>query len=280
MHRILITGHKGMLGREIVATAEKLGLETAGIDLPECDITDRAALERAVRDAKPDLIIHAAAFAQVDRCESEPELAYRVNATGTQNVCLAAQPFDIPLLYVSTDYVFDGSKNEPYDESDAAGPLSVYGKSKYAGECFVRDLCAKHFIVRTSWLCGHGGPNFVETLLKLAKERDELKVVNDQHGSPTFAVDLAPELLRLSQSDAFGTYHITNQGYTTWFGFAGKIIELSGLRTRVVPCTTEEFPRPAPRPKNSQLSPRLYENALGMKMPSWEKGLKRYLKER
>jgi dTDP-4-dehydrorhamnose reductase len=282
VNRILITGHKGMLGRELERVARALGKEVTGLDLPECDITHRKQIERAIFDAEPDLVLHAAAFTAVDRCETESDLAYLVNATGTQNVCLAAQKLDVPLLYISTDYIFDGEKPHPlpYDEWDAANPLSVYGKSKWAGECFVRELCAKHFIVRISWLCGRGGANFVETILKLAKERDELKVVNDQRGSPTFVADVAPELLRLVDYGAFGTFHITNQGYTTWFEFAKKIVELAKLKMRIVSCTTEEFPRPAPRPKNSRLSPRLYENALGNRMPPWEEGLKKYLNGR
>lgn len=279
MHRILITGHKGMLGRELIAVAQALGKETAGLDLPECDVTHLKAVQHTVMQAEPELIIHAAAFTAVDRCEREADLAYLVNATGTQNVCLAARLVNVPVLYVSTDYVFDGTKPEPYDEWDAANPQSVYGKSKFAGECFVRSLCPAHFIVRISWLCGHGGANFVETILKLAAEKAELKVVNDQHGSPTFVADLAPELFRLAESGAFGTYHITNQGFTTWFDFARKIVEYGGLKTRVLPCTTAEFPRPAPRPQNSRLSPRLYANALGNRMPAWEDGLKRYLNE-
>lgn len=271
-----------MLGRELERVARALGKEVTGLDLPECDITHRKQIERAIFDAEPDLVLHAAAFTAVDRCETESDLAYLVNATGTQNVCLAAQKLDVPLLYISTDYIFDGEKPHPlpYDEWDAANPLSVYGKSKWAGECFVRELCAKHFIVRISWLCGRGGANFVETILKLAKERDELKVVNDQRGSPTFVADVAPELLRLVDYGAFGTFHITNQGYTTWFEFAKKIVELAKLKMRIVSCTTEEFPRPAPRPKNSRLSPRLYENALGNRMPPWEEGLKKYLNGR
>jgi dTDP-4-dehydrorhamnose reductase len=279
VNRILITGHKGMLGRELERVARELGKECIGLDLPECDITHRKQIERAILDAEPDLVLHAAAFTAVDRCETESDLAYLVNATGTQNVCLVAQKLDVPLMYISTDYIFDGEKPHPlpYDEWDAANPLSVYGKSKWAGECFVRELCDKHFIVRLSWLSGHGGTNFVETILKLAGEKNELKVVNDQHGSPTFVNDVAPELLRLADYGAFGTFHITNRGYTTWFEFASKIAEFAGLKTRILPCTTEEFPRPAPRPKNSRLSPRLYENALGNRMPTWEEGLKRYL---
>jgi dTDP-4-dehydrorhamnose reductase len=277
---IFITGHKGMLGRELVAVAKRLNFAVSGFDRPEGDITNRMAVQRAVQEAEPRLIIHAAAYTQVDQAESEADLAYFVNATGTQNVCLAAQNLNIPVVYLSTDYVFDGTKAEPYDEWDEPKPLSVYGKSKLAGERFVRELCSKHYIVRTSWLCGHGGVNFVETVLKLARERDELKVVNDQHGSPTFCRDLAPEIFRLAESGAHGTYHITNQGYTTWFGFAQTIIELSRLKTPVHPITTDDFPRPAPRPRNSRLSPRLYENAIGIRMAGWEEGLHNYLTQR
>jgi dTDP-4-dehydrorhamnose reductase len=282
MNSILITGHKGMLGRELVKVARALGREVIGFDLPEHDITNRKQVETVAFDCLPQLILHAAAFTAVDRCESESEMAYLVNATGTQSVCRAAARIGVPLMYISTDYIFDGTKPHPlpYDEWDAANPLSVYGKSKYAGECFVRELCPRHYIVRVSWLCGHGGANFVENMLRLAAERDELKVVNDQYGSPTFVKDLAPELLRLAAGDAYGTCHITNRGFTTWFDFARKIVEMANLKTRIVPCTTEEHPRPAPRPRNSRLSSRFYDNMLGNRMPTWEEGLKAYLAER
>lgn len=276
---VLITGHKGMLGQELVRSAEERKWKVTGFDLPEQDITRREDTVRFIREAKPDLIVHSAAFTKVDDCESQPDLAFRVNAIGTQNVCLAAQELAVPVVYLSTDYVFDGTKEEPYDEWDAPHPLSVYGKSKYAGECFVRWLCPKHFIVRTSWLCGSGGPNFVETILRLARERDEIKVVNDQHGSPTFTFDLAPAIMELAETGAFGTYHITNRGYTTWYGFARKIVELAGLKTRVLPCTTGEFPRPAPRPKNSRLADRMYTEVVEQ-TEKWEKGLSRYFELR
>jgi dTDP-4-dehydrorhamnose reductase len=277
MNKILITGHKGMLGRALVDVAQRLGKEFHGLDLPECDLTSRKQVENAVFDAEPDFILHGAAFTAVDRAESEADLAYLVNATGTQHVCLAAQSLGIPVMYVSTDYVFDGTKDGPYDEWDAANPQSVYGKSKYAGEFFVRNLCPMHYIVRISWLIGHGGANFVETMLKLSAEKTELKVVNDQHGSPTFVNDVAPELFRLAENGAYGTYHITNQGCTTWFDLTRKIVELTGSKAVVHPCRTVEFPRPAPRPLNSRLSPRLYENAIGNRMPTWEEGLQNYL---
>jgi dTDP-4-dehydrorhamnose reductase len=279
MKSILITGHKGMLGRELFAIAEHLNWNPVGFDRPAHDLTDRRQIEDVVNETAPRLIVHGAAYTAVDRAESEPELAMLVNGIGTQHVCLAAQKLDIPVLYVSTDYIFDGRKETPYDEWDAANPQGVYGRTKYAGEWFVRTLCPRHFIVRVSWLCGHGGANFVETIVKLSRERDELKVVNDQHGSPTFVRDVAPELLRLAESGMFGTYHITNQGCTTWHGFATKIVELTGAKCRVLPCATEEFPRPAPRPRNSRMSPTLYELAISNRMPTWEDGLARYIAE-
>jgi dTDP-4-dehydrorhamnose reductase len=266
-----------MLGRELFAIAEHLQWNPVGFDLPEHDLTSRARVSNFFMEHEPRLIIHCAAYTAVDKAESEADMALLVNGTGTQNMALAAQSLEIPIVYISTDYIFDGTKTEPYDEWDPANPKTAYGKSKYAGEFFVRSLCAKHFIVRVSWLCGHGGANFVETILKLATERDELKVVNDQHGSPTFVRDLAPEILRLAESGCYGTYHITNQGFTTWFDFARKIVEFSSLKCKVNPCSSTEFPRPAPRPTNSRLSPKLYELAISNRMPSWEEGLKRYL---
>ncbi len=269
-----------MLGRELFAIAQHMKWNPVGFDLPEHDITSRKQVEQIVLDHEPRLIIHCAAYTQVDKAESEADLAMLVNGIGTQNMCLSAATLRVPLLFISTDYIFDGTKSEPYDEWDTANPKSVYGKTKYAGEFFVRSLCPRHFIVRVSWLCGHGGGNFVETILKLSKEREELKVVNDQHGSPTFVRDVAPEILRLAESGMYGTYHMTNQGYTTWYDFAQKIVEISGAKCRVSPCATEEFPRPAPRPRNSRLSPKLYELAISNRMPSWEEGLSRYLEQR
>ena len=176
MQRILITGHKGMLGSELFSFAKKQGHKVTGFDLPEHDITKRDEMIAFIKKTRPDIIIHAVAFTAVDKCESESDTAYSVNADGTQNICLAAKELSIPIVYFSTDYIFDGEKKEPYGELDAPNPQSVYGKSKYEGEKFVRELCLKHYIVRISWLCGHGGANFVETILKLANDKDEIKV--------------------------------------------------------------------------------------------------------
>ncbi|MFH1010177.1 MAG: dTDP-4-dehydrorhamnose reductase [bacterium] len=277
MLSVLITGHKGMLGSELAAFANTKGHEVVGLDLPEHDITKREDMLVFMRAQKPDIILHAASMTAVDRCETEADMAYLVNATGTQNACLAASELDIPLLYFSTDYIFDGTKDGIYDEWDVANPLSVYGKSKYAGELFVRELCRRHFIVRISWLCGKAGANFVETMLKLSHERDRIQVVQDQIGSPTFVSDLVPEIFRLMESGAFGTYHITNNGYCSWYDFAQKIFELKGSKTQIESVSTEQLARPAPRPKNSRLSHRLYNNAIGDRMPSWEEGLAKYM---
>jgi len=278
MRKVLITGNLGMLGSELSLACEDQGDEVVGVDLPDGDITNRERLLGLIGEADPEFIFHCAAFTKVDQCETEIATAMRVNAIGTQNVALAAESLGVPMLYISTDYIFDGTKEGAYDEWDAANPQSVYGKSKYAGECFVRQLSQWHYIVRVSWLIGKHGPNFIETILKLARERDELRVVNDQFGSPTFVTDLVPELLRLSESGAFGTYHITNRGVTTWYDLAKKALELRGVTTPILPCTTADFPRPAPRPKNSQLSAMLYDLALGNDMPTWEQGLKDYLR--
>ncbi len=278
MRKVLITGNLGMLGSELSLACEDQGDEVVGVDLPDGDITSRERLLGLIGEADPEFIFHCAAFTKVDQCETEIATAMRVNAIGTQNVALAAESLGVPMLYISTDYIFDGTKEGAYDEWDAAHPQSVYGKSKYAGECFVRQLSQWHYIVRVSWLIGKHGPNFIETILKLARERDELRVVNDQFGSPTFVTDLVPELLRLSESGAFGTYHITNRGVTTWYDLAKKALELRGVTTPILPCTTADFPRPAPRPKNSQLSAMLYDLALGNDMPTWEQGLKDYLR--
>ncbi|MBM3324890.1 MAG: dTDP-4-dehydrorhamnose reductase [Calditrichaeota bacterium] len=277
MNRILITGHKGMLGSELSAFAKSKGHEVVGFDLPEHDITKREKTIAFVRAQRPDIILHAASMTAVDRCETEADTAYLVNATGTQNVCLAANELDIPLLYFSTDYIFDGTKDGIYDEWDAANPLSVYGKSKYAGEVFVRELCRRYFIVRISWLCGKNGTNFVETMLKRAAENNRMQVVDDQIGSPTFVTDLVPEVFRLMDSADTGIYHITNNGYCSWYDFAKKIFELRGLKIQIEPVSTKQLSLPAPRPKNSRLSHRNYADAIGDRMPRWEEGLEKYL---
>ncbi|WP_418791090.1 dTDP-4-dehydrorhamnose reductase [Phosphitispora sp. TUW77] len=252
MH-IIITGSNGMLGHAVTAILAKQHKLT-GLDLPELDITNLAAVESAMTSCRPDLIINAAAYTDVDGCETNENQAFAVNATGPRNLAVVANKLNIPLVHISTDYVFDGTSIIPYKESDTPNPQSIYGKSKLAGEQHVRDLCSKHYIIRTSWLYGEHGENFVSTMLRLAQERDELGIVNDQTGSPTYTADLAQAIAGLITQPAYGTYHITNSGTCTWYEFTLEIFKQAGIRgVRVNPITTEEINRPAPRPGNSVL---------------------------
>ncbi|CAG7647694.1 dTDP-4-dehydrorhamnose reductase [Paenibacillus solanacearum] len=215
------------------------------------DITDINQCKQQINNYQPDAIIHCAAYTAVDQAESDEDQVYLVNAYGTRNLAVAAEQQGSKLCYISTDYVFDGQASQPYKEYDNTNPTGVYGKSKRAGEILVQSLASRYFIVRTSWVYGLHGNNFVKTMLKLAKDRDHLKVVNDQIGSPTFTEDLAAFLLRLVATEKYGIYHASNSGKCSWFDFAKAIFEESDLQIAVDPCTTEEFPRPAPRPNFS-----------------------------
>lgn len=286
--RVFVTGARGMLGQDLVAV-----LRAAGDDvipsgsrsngdpaIVNLDITDLEATKRAIAAAQPDVVINCAAYTNVDGAESDPDAAYRVNALGTWNLALACQDAGASMLHVSTDYVFDGAKGSPYDEYDAPNPQSVYGRSKYAGEQHLQQLLNRFYIVRTAWLYGHHGKNFVETILKAAAERPELKVVNDQWGCPTWTRDLAKTLSALIRTGRYGIYHVTGQGECTWMDFARKIVELGGMQTPVLPQTTEELARPAPRPRYSVLHNRALQLAGLPSMPAWEESLETYMRER
>lgn len=249
--KIMITGANGQLGRDL---QEVLGnrYELFCFDL-DLDVGDNQMVVSAISRIRPNIVIHAAAYTDVDGCESNIETAYRVNAIGAGNVAVGCQIVGAKMVYVSTDYIFDGMTSEPYLEFDDPNPQSVYGHSKLGGERLVSSLCGRHFIVRTAWLYGHHGNNFVKTILRLAKEKDELTVVNDQTGSPTYSYDLAEKIVEMAMTEKFGIYHVTNSGTCTWFDFAKLIIEYAGMDTKVLPVTTKEFPRPAPRPHYSVL---------------------------
>lgn len=275
--KLLITGHKGMLGTELMHFLSQEH-EVSGIDLEEADITDRAQIMEAIAIRSPQIVIHTAAYTDVDGCEQHPDLAYKVNAIGTQNVALACGRLDATMVYISTDFVFNGRKNEPYIEFDEPDPLSVYARSKLAGEWYLRSLVRKGFIVRTSWLFGRHGNNFVETILRLAGERDELCIVNDQIGSPTFAGDLVPEMARLIATEAYGIYHLSNNGACSRFDYARKILEVAHAENAsVIPISTEALGRPAVRPAYSVLRNYCMELTIGDRMRSWEEGLAAYL---
>lgn len=275
--RVLVTGATGMLGTDLVKRLSH-GHDVVGVGTCNFDITDAQAVRLNTQEIDPDIIIHAAAYTNVDGCEANIEIAYKVNAAGTQNIALACQSLDIPLVYISTDFVFDGAKITPYLEWDKPSPIAVYGASKYAGEQVVSSLLAKFYIVRVAWLYGEHGKNFVYTIKRLARERDVLQVVNDQVGSPTFTVDVAEGIGRLIESGHFGIYHMVNRGETSWCGFAEKILQLSGLDdVKIEPISTELLNRPAKRPAYSVLRNLALELTIGDNMRDWESALEDFI---
>ncbi len=276
--RILITGANGMLGRTLRRELARHTLIPT--DLPEGDITSPAGFDALVAAARPDAVIHCAAMTAVDRCESEPKLAWKLNAFGSANVAAACYRHRVRLIAISTDYVFDGRDPEPYSEFDrATGGATVYGQTKFAGEELIRRHAPDHVIARISWLYGPGGPSFVHAMLKLADgSRPLLKVVNDQRGNPTSTLAVARKLGEiLEHPELVGTFHLTCEGVASWYDFAREIFRLRGIDQKVEPCTTAEFPRPAPRPANSALEKRMLRFAGLAPMPEWHDALREFL---
>jgi dTDP-4-dehydrorhamnose reductase len=253
--------------------------EVRGLGSRDADIRSPQQIEAALGRQRLDWIVLAAAYTDVDGCETNRDLAFEVNCTGAANVAHAAARLGSKLLFLSTDYVFDGSKSRPYEVDDLVCPKSVYGQAKVAAEAEIRKISPHCCILRTSWVFGVGGKCFPDTILRLASSRETLDVVNDQRGCPTHTVDLARAIIELCRKDASGIVHATNSGECTWFEFATEIVAGAGLKTRVLPTTTEHFPRPAPRPKYSVLSPSSLTR-YGIRMPSWQDALACYLKER
>jgi dTDP-4-dehydrorhamnose reductase len=268
-----------MLGREVMAAAGRAGHEAVGLARADLDVTDREAVRRVVAAAEPDLVVNCAAYTNVDGAEADEEAATAVNGAAAGHVAAAAAAAGAPVVQPSTDYVFDGLKRSPYVESDPTAPTSAYGRSKLAGERAVAAAGERHFTVRTSWLFGVAGKNFVDTMLGLASDHSELKVVRDQVGRPTYAGHLAEALVQLATgSDAYGVYHAAGGGEPcSWFDFATEIFRQAELPVRTVPCTTDEFPRPAPRPAYSVLGS---ERPAPVNLPDWHDGLASYLAER
>ena len=277
--KVLLTGGKGMLGRTLVRELSE-EFEIIPTDLPEADITDEDSLDAVLGRYAPDVVIHCAAMTAVDRCETERDLAFRLNARGTANVASLCNRRGIRLIAISTDYVFDGDSYRPYNEFDrATGGRTVYGQSKFAGEEAVRTLCPNHVIARISWLYGAGGPSFVHAMMSLADgSRPALKVVADQLGNPTSAAAVARALKSiLDRPNLCGTFHLTCEGEATWAELAEVIFRLAGKSQKVHPCTTDEFPRPAPRPKNSRLDKMGLRLAGLPPMPDWKDALKEFM---
>lgn len=266
---VLVTGAKGMLGQDLCPILEDAGYEVIETDVDTLDITNAEQVNQVLKDKMPEVVIHCAAYTNVDKAEEDLKTAELINVTGTENIADACGKLGITMVYISTDYVFDGTKDSPYTPQDKPNPINNYGMTKYEGEEAVRSFCEKHYIARTSWLYGHHGKNFVETMLSL-KDKEELKVVDDQIGCPTWTVELANGILKLLDSKPYGTYHVCGSGHTTWYGFAKEIFKLSGLEVNLKPCTTDEFPRAAKRPAFS-----IMENE-GI-CRNWQFALKDYL---
>lgn len=276
--KVLVTGVKGQLGYDIVNECRVRGIDAVGVDVEEMDITDALQVKHVIKDAAVDAVIHCAAWTAVDRAEDEIELCRKVNRDGTANIASVCKEQDIPMMYFSTDYVFDGLGEEPWMEYSERKPLNIYGQTKYEGELEVQKL-DKYFILRISWVFGVNGQNFIKTMLRLGEERGAVSVVNDQLGSPTYSYDLAKLCVDMIQTDKYGIYHATNQGYCSWYEYACEIFKQAGMDVIVTPVDSAMFPAKAVRPKNSRMNQTELDKNGFDRLPEWQDALKRYLKE-
>ena len=290
--KFLVTGVKGQLGFDVMNELEKRGYEAVGVDIEEMDITDSASVDKVICQANPDVVVHCAAWTAVDAAEDEENIpkVMKVNAEGTENIARVCQKLDIKMIYISTDYVFNGQGERPWQPNDEREPLNVYGQSKYEGELAVQKLLDKYFIVRIAWVFGVNGKNFIKTMINLGKTHDKLTVVCDQIGTPTYTYDLARLLVDMAETDKYGVYHATNEGgYISWYDFTKEIFrqavelgheEYSEDKVNVIPVTTQEYgASKAARPFNSRLDKsKLPENGF-TPLPTWQDALNRYLKE-
>ena len=280
--KVLVTGVKGQLGYDVMNELAKRGYEGVGVDVDEMDITDRAAVERVIGEVHPDKVVHCAAWTAVDAAEDNQEVCHKVNAEGTENIARMCGKLDIPMVYISTDYVFDGQGTEPWQpDCRDYRPLNVYGQTKLEGELAVSRTLEKYFIVRIAWVFGLNGKNFIRTMLDVGKTHDTVRVVNDQIGTPTYTYDLARLLIDMNETEKYGYYHATNEGgYISWYDFTKEIYRQAGYATQVVPVTTAEYGLSrAARPFNSRLDKCKLVEAGFTPLPTWQDALSRYLKE-
>lgn len=280
MMRVLVTGAKGQLGSDVVNELTKRGIEAIGVDVEEMDITDASACEKVISGEKPDAVLHCAAYTAVDAAEDNIELCRKINGEGTRNIAEVCKALAIKMMYISTDYVFNGMGETPWQPDDAREPLNVYGQSKYEGELAIEELLENYFIVRIAWVFGLRGKNFVTTMLRLGKENGAVSVVEDQIGSPTYTSDLAVLLVDMIQSEQYGRYHATNEGLCSWYEFAVEIFKQAGMpQVKVTPVDSSQFPAKAKRPGNSRISKDKLEVKGFKRLPPWQDALGRYLKE-
>lgn len=277
--RVLVTGVKGQLGHDVVEELEKRGHAAVGVDIEEMDITDAAGVERVITEADVEAVIHCAAYTAVDAAEDNVDVCRRVNADGTENVAEVCKKLDLKMMYISTDYVFNGQGTRAWEPDDEREPLNVYGQTKCEGELAVEKHLSRYFIVRIAWVFGVNGKNFIRTMLNLGKTHDSLTVVDDQVGSPTYTCDLARLLVDMIETDRYGRYHATNEGLCSWYEFACEIFRQAGMKVNVSPVDSASYPSKAKRPMNSRMSKeKLDENGF-VRLPTWQDALSRYLQE-
>ena len=278
--KVLVTGVKGQLGFDVCKELDKRNIENKGIDRDDCDITDEQAVLSYIKNYAPDVVVHCAAYTAVDRAEDEKEICYNVNVKGTEYIARACKEIDAKMVYISTDYVFEGTGDKAYEVQDNTAPDNTYGITKYQGEEAVRKILSKYFIIRISWVFGINGNNFINTMMKLGESRSELNVVADQIGSPTYTYDTAPLICDMIATEKYGTYHATNEGYCSWADLAEYIFSVTGQKVLVHHIKSEEYPKKASRPKNSRLSKASLDKAGFKRLPDWQDAVKRYINEK
>lgn len=279
--KVLVTGVKGQLGHDVMNELAARGYEGVGVDVDEMDITDAGAVRRVMEEVRPEKVVHCAAWTAVDAAEDQREICRKVNVDGTENIAKMCGELDIPMIYLSTDYVFDGQGTRPWEPDDpVVQPLNVYGQTKYEGELAVQKYTDKYYIVRIAWVFGVNGKNFIKTMLNLGKTHDTLTVVDDQTGTPTYTYDLARLLVDMLEKEEYGIYHATNEGgYISWYDFAVEIFRQAGMQVEVKPVSSDEYPAKAKRPSNSRMEKRKLEEHGFRRLPDWKDALSRYLKE-
>lgn len=277
--KVLVTGANGQLGYDLIKELNKRNIENIGVDKNDFDITNQDETENFILNCKPDAIIHCAAYTNVNKAEDEKDLCYKINVDGTKNIASACKKIDAKMIYISTDYIFDGKKNSPYEIDDNPNPLNFYGKTKLDGENIIKNSLEKYFIVRISWVFGKNGNNFVKTMLNLSQTQNELNIVSDQIGSPTYTVDLSKILCDMILTGKYGIYHATNENYCSWYEFAQEIFKISDIKIKLNPVKTKDFPSKAKRALNSRLSKKKLPESNFSKLPTWQNALARFLKE-
>lgn len=275
--RVLVTGISGQLGHDVIIALNERGHKAIGVDRSEMDLTINSQIREFIQRHNPDAIIHCAAYTAVDNAEDNEELCRQINATSVKEIAQLAKVLDIPMIYISTDYVFDGTKDGEYSEDNIPNPINVYGKTKLEGELYVQDILEKYYIVRISWVFGENGNNFIDTMIRLSKDRKELNVIDDQIGSPTYTKDLAPLLVDMIESDKYGIYHVTNEGFCSWYEFAKEIFRIANIDINVNPIQASQYPTKATRPMNSKMNKEKLVNNRFRKLRNWKEAVKEYI---